>query len=176
MKKIDFTKYPKVLPYVADLIDKSYFKCDLNNRLNEESFISIVESWINKYEKDIDVMVKNTLLVYNLTNETTGHDCLSKDWEKWYRADREKRFTKDMVCNWWREKFIACISHLYQSWSDSKTNEIKGGASGCMITCSFIVSFVDSDYKSVKEIAVSNFNMSINIPNSLHTEIDICDM
>jgi hypothetical protein len=148
----------------------------LNQRLNEESFISIVESWIEKYEKDIDVMVKNTLLVYSLTNENTGHDCLSKDWEKWRRTDKEKRFTEDIVRKWWRDKFIACISHLYQSWSNKKTDEIKGGASGCMITCSFCVSFADSELKGIREIAVSDFNMSLNIQNSLHTEVDIYDM
>jgi hypothetical protein len=174
MKPIDFTKYPKVLPYVEKCIGQSYFKPFEYNPIDEETFINVVEGWITKFEKDIDVMVKNTNMVYELTNEETGYQGLSKDWKRIKEVfPRERRISEELIRQWWVEKLSACISHFYQAMMHDTHLECEGGATGCMITCHFRVHLIDSDYKRVKYNVVSDFNMSLHIENSLHTEIDL---
>ena len=177
MKPIDFTKYPKVLPFVENLIGKSFFKPFEYNPLNEETFIKIVEGWIEKFEKDIDNMVENTYLVYGVANENTGHQSLSENWTRISTVfPRERRLSKELIRQWWTEKLTACISHFYQAMIYEKHLECRGGASGCMITCSFTVRLIDSEYKRSKYNVVSDFNMSLHIDNSLHTETDLMEM
>ncbi len=173
MKNIDFTKYPKVLTYVQGLIGKSFFRAGFNNSLDEETFITVVESWIDKYEADI--MVKNTFLLYELTCGETGYQALSQDWKRRGEVFKTKNtISVAQIREWWQEKLIACISHLYQAnEEDDCFHTLTGGATGCMITCSFKVEFLDSDLKSVKYNVVSDFNMSLQIDNSLHTETDM---
>jgi hypothetical protein len=179
MKEIDFTKHPKVLTYVEGLIGKNFFRASLSNPLNEETFIKIVEDWINKYEADIDIMVKNTFLLYELTSGETGYQALAQDWERRKRVfNIQNKFSVAQIRDMWLDNFKACISHLYQGTYNSKDfySTISGGATGCMISCSFTVEFLDSDLKSVKYNVVSDFSMSLEIQNSLHTETDLYDM
>lgn len=178
MKTIDFTKYPKVLPYVEKCIGQSYFKPFQYNPLNEETFITIVEGWIEKFENDIDNMVDNTFAIYNLTNEETGYRALSKNWGRIKSTfpNMGNRISKEQIRKWWTENLTACISHFYQSMIYDKHLECRGGASGCMISCSFTVRLIDSNYKRVKYNVVSDFNMCLHIDNSLHTETDLCEL
>ena len=170
MKEINFEQYPKVLTYVQGLIGQSYFRAG-NNPLDEQTFITIVESWIDKYEHDIDTMVKNTFYLYELTSGECGYQCLSTDWLRRKEVFKTKNtISVAQIRESWQEKFIACISHLYQGYSNAQDgfHTITGGASGCMITCDFTVQFLDSDLKAVKYNVVSDFNMSLQIENSLH--------
>jgi hypothetical protein len=174
MKDIDFTKYPKILPYVKDAFSNGNLRAGFNN-LDEETFVSIVHEWIEKYEKDVENMIENTFWLYELTRGNTGHDTLSKNWQRIKETfpNTTNVIDRDLIRKWWREKFVSCICQLYGNFGNYETGEIKGGATGCMITCRFNVRFHESDYKHVKEIAVCDFNMCLVIDNSLHTEIDV---
>lgn len=172
MKQIDFKKYPRILEYVKDIEDKSYFKPFTSAPLDEETFTTVIHKWIDHYEKNIDNCVKNTLAVYSLTSEETGYSALGADWERRKSFNLPKRLDEVLVRKWWREKFIACISHFYTGiWS--KSEEIKGGATGCLITCGFTVRLVDSDLKRVKFNVVASLNMYLNIGVGSHDEIDM---
>ena len=174
MKPIEFKKYPNILPYVEHLLDKSYFRPSESNILSEETFVEIVTEWINHYEKNIDVVVKNTMLLYDLTSEEVGYNALGKDWEHRKKFKLEKRFDESLVRSWWKDKFVACIAHFYQAWiNDYK--EFSSGATGCLITCNWSIRFVDSDLKRVEKIAVTTLNMHLDIGCGLHSAIDIFD-
>lgn len=175
MLKINFNEHPEILKYIPKAADSYYMKENTLTILDNETFINVVSKWIKKFEKDIDIMVENTLAVYKLTNEQTGHQALSVQWSRW-SGKHEQRFSKELVRQWWEEKFGACICHLYQAWISKEGKEYRGGATGCMITCSFCVRLLDSDLKSVKYNVVSDFNMSLDITNTQHDEIDMYDM
>lgn len=170
--KIDFTQYPKIFKYVAHLVDKPYFKPFGHSIINEETFVEIVENWIDQYEKNIETYVKNTMLLYELCNGQSGHEALSQDWERW-KGHVKNRFTEEQVRKYWHDNFVSCIAHLYQNMAYEKNHTIHGGSTSCGITCSFDVRFVDSDQKYVKCIAVSSFRMSFTFEHSRHDEVDI---
>ena len=164
MNKIDFTKYPKVLTYVEGLLGKSFFRANASNPLDEETFIKVVEDWIDKYEADIDIMVKNTFLLYELTSGEAGYQALAQDWKRRKEVFKSvSPFSVAQIRDMWLKNFIACISHLYQASGNSNDcfQTIKGGATGCMISCSFRIEFLDSDLKSVKYNVVSDFRSTV---------------
>lgn len=172
MKQINFEKYPRIFEYVKDIADKSYFKPFTSAPLNEEAIIGVLHKWVDHYEKHIDNCVKNTLAIYALTSEEIGYSALGADWERRKRFNLPLRHDEVWIRQMWREKFIACISHFYTGiWS--KTKEIKGGATGCLITCGFTVSLQDSDLKNVKYTIIANLNMYLNIGVGSHDEIDM---
>lgn len=172
MSQIDFKQYPKIYPYVKDLIGKDYFK---NNEygLDNETYLRIIGEWVDFYEKNIETAVKNTMLIYELTCGETGYSVLGSDWERRKNVFKIKNQMTEKHCRKvWRDNFISCISRLRQHILD-RYQDIKGGATGLLTTCSFIVEFINSDSKGVKKIAVSNFSMELNIGIGLHSEIDI---
>lgn len=179
MLKIDWKRYPKILKYLGEHAEKDYLtKPNQFTILDEETYIRIVESWIKKFEENIDVMVENTYELYQLTNGETGYQAMVHNWKRSREVfSKDDRFDRDLIRKWWTEKLVACISHLYQGWNGKDCHKtIKGGATGCMITCSFTVQFLDSDLKGVKHNVVTDFTMSLQIESSNHTEIDLYEM
>lgn len=178
MLKIDWKEYPEILKYLGEHAEKSYLtKPNELTILDEETFIRIVMGWIKKFEANIDTMVENTFAVYTLTGGETGYQALVSNWERRRGFPNSNILNRDFIRNSWTEKLTACISHLYQGWNSNDWNKtISGGASGCMITCSFKVQFFESDLKRVKYNVVDDFSMSLNIVSSNHTEIDMYDM
>ena len=174
MKAIDFTKYPKIYPYVEKHIGKSYFKPFEYSDLDEETYISIISDFVDEYEKHKEILIKNTLLVYDLTNEETGYRCLSQDWsrQKDVFPKREKRFTKELVTQWWDEKVSACISHIYQSLQ-YQGKDIKGGVSGCLFTVTYNIHFIDHEKKGYKYNVVVDFGFRLCLEHSIHNEYDL---
>jgi hypothetical protein len=176
MLKIDWKQYPKILNYLGEHAEKSYLtKPNEFTLLDEETYISIVESWIDKFEKNIDVMVENTFSLYELTGGETGYQAMVENWKRRREVFKvENRFDRELIRKWWTEKLVACISHLYQGWNGKDCHKtISGGATGCMIICSFRVQFLDSDLKSVKYNVVTDFTMSLEIQSCNHLEIDM---
>jgi len=176
MKPIDFTKYPKILPYVKDHLNKSHIKPWEYNPMREETYIEIVTEWIDKFEKVLDVLVNNTYLTYQMTGEDTGYNALEKDWERWQKFYKERgidknRIDKDLIRQWWVEKFSAIICSLYTATS-SDHKDYHYGVTGSLITVSFNLSWIDSDYKHVEKIAIVDMSLSLHIGTNLHKEID----
>lgn len=170
---IDYTQYPKIYPYVKDLIGKSHFR-RTGYGLDDETYIEIISEWVDFYEKNVENAVANTMLIYELTCGETGYSALGADWKRRAEAFKLKNtITEDLVRIWWREKFVACIAHLRQGFVDKTYKTLRGGATGCFITCSFTVEFMDSELKRVKKTAVSNLSMHLNIGVGLHSNIDI---
>lgn len=175
MKKIDFTKYPKILPYISDRLQE--ISPSERNPLDEETFITIVSLWIDKFEKELLTLINNTDAIYSLTNEETGYSALSKDWEdikrRFYPHGKERRFPKDLIRKWWVDKFSLCISQFYTFFYSTRTTEFKGGTTGCFITCDWYCRFADSEYKKVKYRVVSNITFSLSIQSGLHSTTDL---
>jgi len=163
-----FTPDMKVYSYVKDLLDKPYFK---RHSIDFDLFINIVEEWISFFEESIDQAVENTYLVFELTKNEMGYNAISRRWD--WPGKQPNRYTKDDIKAIYKEKFIACISHLYQGFPVRDTGEYHGGAIGLLIVCSFTVSFVESEYKRVDKIAVSDISMGLEIKTGKHSEIDV---
>ena len=176
MLKIDWKQYPKILAYLGEHAEKNYLtKPNDLTILDEETYIEIVESWIDIFEKNIDVMVENTFNLYELTSGETGYQALIKNWNQRREVFNIKNnMNRELIRNWWTEKLVVCISHLYQGWNGRDCHKtISGGATGCMITCSFRVQFLDSDLKRVKYKVITDFTMALNIESCNHKEIDM---
>jgi len=173
MTKIDFTEYPKILPYVSEVISKFDCKPFQCSELDNETFIEIIHDFIDEYEKHNTTLIKNTLLVYELINEETGYQCLSTDWERDKTAfGQRKRFSYELVEKWWNDTVSRCILHIYQSPQyDGKS--IEGGVATVIGAISYDIRFLDSNIKGVKYNAVTDFTFSLNLVHSIHTEYDL---
>jgi len=176
MKAINFKQYPKVLPYIEKHLGKNYCKPFEYSDLDEETFIYIVTDFINEYEKHKDILIKNTLLVYNLTNEEVGYECLSKDWDRWREtlSKNPKRISQELVEEWWSDNISSCILHIYQSLQ-YKGKDIKGGVTGCLITVQYNIHFIDHEKKGYKYNVVTDFDFNLNLRHSIHNEYDLCE-
>jgi len=174
MTVIDFSKYPRIDKYVSHLKGEYAFKPFEYSLLTEESFVNIVHQWIDQYEKNIDIYVNNSMELFELTSESTGHQALSVDWSRW-RGQKKRIITEEKIRKYWNDSFVACIAHLYQNHTYKKDIETRGGAGSCGISCGFTIRFIDSDIKNVNAIAICSFNMSYSIVHSNHIEVDVYD-
>jgi hypothetical protein len=164
MIKIDFTKYPNVLPYINEYTLKHVpFEYSV---LTEELFIEIVEKWIDIFEKNIDVISKNTFLIYQMFQGQSGHRMLAHDIERWKNSKLKSNLSVDDIKKMYLDNFSNSIGHVYQNhWYKDMINKIPEyrGGSGGLCSVSWYVQFHDSDKKGVKYTVATNFMISVNV-------------
>lgn len=155
-----------ILKYIGEHMEKSHMRT-YHNVVPIDTFEEIILEWISFYEKNIDQIVSNTFKIIDLMNGECGYSAITQRWLG------KNRITVEQLSKCYLDNFVASICHLYQKWDSKYQREERGGATGLMTAVSWSLSFHDSDYKSVKKIAVTDFWIGLNIGASLHSEIDI---
>lgn len=174
LKSKEIIEDKKIAPYLKTLMERDYLytRGDL---VNNETFINIVHGWIDWYEKKIAKTIENTHAIFSKLYADTGYDSIASNWIDWSKEVKHELWgSKKHIEEGYREKFVACIAHLYQAsgWG-KKYQEYRSGAGGCSLVCSFSISWADSDTKGVKKICVSDITMGVKLQTIEHSEIDV---
>jgi hypothetical protein len=108
----------KMRPYFDEVI----MKYERGNLVDDETLISICESYIDWYKVHEDVLLRNILEVYRTTNYEKGYSVLTHDWlrVREYCKDREKVDAIEGIRLNVFDKMRAVMSHLYQAMEYKK--------------------------------------------------------
>ena len=108
--------------------------------IDDDTFDRIWEEVCEWYDKNIDVLVKNVLAIYEVTDQECGYSALTKDWAKWrevreqQNSPNKSKFTADDV----RKNIVEKINRPFcQLRMKSKVGNPTGfseGFTGLMVT------------------------------------------
>jgi len=174
MAKIKWENYPKLQPYISRLKDASYLNYE-EYFLSEETLIEVIEIWIDYYDKNIEMIVENTMKLFNVTHGECGYEAIIHKWDD-YKGQKPNRITENQIRECYLGNFTAAIAHLLQKNKAIKTDIYKtynGGATGLMMTCKWSLRFHESNLKYVKYNVVTDFWIGVDLGASLHTETDM---
>ena len=169
-----FTKFSdKLTPFLGKHLGKDYFKrgdfCD------NETFERICNDYVDWYNSNKTILIKNIKSIYALTGNETGYDAMTKDWERmrnWKGVGDIVRFDDDFINDSIIDKMGLLMNHLYQKSSYGKKEcNFESRMIGLLVLHSLVVDIRLSDKRKTKDV-IFDFGISIQIGSSNHTETE----
>lgn len=164
-----------ILPERLQAYDK---KCNVKsiNRgtlVDDETFLDICEGFMDWFEERKDLLVKNILQVYDLTDGEVGYNALDHDWKKWKDIRTKQgtktpaeKFTAEMIEDMIKEKILAACCHLGQDTDYEKSPVIvskRYAFIGLMVLVALNVEIYTKVKGGSKDVSV-NYSVSLDIP------------
>lgn len=172
---IPFTNFDdKLAPFLNVHLGKDYFK--RGNFCDNETFITICHAYIDWYNENKIILIKNIKAIYALTGNETGYSAMTTDWERRRNIvgfGDVVKFDDEYIEKNLIDRMGLLMNHLYQKNSYGKECKFESRMIGLLVLHSLNVDIRLSDKRETKDV-IFDFSISIHISSSNHREIE-CD-
>lgn len=155
----------KMRPYFDEVI----MKYERGNLVDDETLISICESFIDWYKVHEDVLLRNILEVYRCTCFEKGYSVLTFDWVKWREQLKEREMDNELElirANVF-DKMRTVMSHLYQSKHYGGQRDKRFAFIGLLV-CAFINVRVERSEKRGKDDVYVDYGIDLVLGDHEH--------